>query len=224
MLLLLSISSFNIIDSKIDNYNTKEEIINIKESVEIKSIKENKYDKLIRKNNYFVGILNVNGTNINYPFVKYSDNDYYLNHSFDNKKNKAGWIFMDYRNNINFSDSNTIIYGHNRFDGSMFGSLKNILTSKWQKNKKNYIIKISTSKKIYSYKVFSIYKVTNTNDYLLINFNNESDHYNFIELITKRSKYDFKEKVNNEDKILTLSTCSGSKHKLVLHAKLIKIQ
>ena len=214
---MLSLSSVTIIDSKIDDYQIKEVLNDINQTI-------NESNKKKKLNKYYIGNLVVKGTNINYPFVQYKDNDYYLNHSFENKKNKAGWIFMDYRNSKDFSDDNTIIYGHNRFDGSMFGSLKNILTRKWQNNKNNYIIKVTTSEKEYSYKVFSVYKVKNTNDYLLINFDKESDHTNFIEHIIRRSEYDFKVKVTSDDKLLTLSSCSGSKHKLVLHAKLIKIQ
>ena len=49
---------------------------------------------------------------INYPFVQTSDNDYYLNHSFNKKYNDAGWVFMDYRNNASNFDKNTILYAH----------------------------------------------------------------------------------------------------------------
>ena len=60
--------------------------------------------KLKTKNSDTVGWINVNNTNINYPFVHYKDNDYYLDHSYDKKYNEAGWVFMDYRNNSVMSD------------------------------------------------------------------------------------------------------------------------
>ena len=53
---------------------------------------------------------------------------------------------MDYRNNVNTFDQNTIIYAHSRVDGTMFGSLKNILNTDWYQNKDNHIIKLSTKK------------------------------------------------------------------------------
>ena len=93
-----------------------------------------------------IGFIKVMGTNINYPFVQSTDNDYYLNRSYDKTYNNAGWIFLDYRNN-EFNDKNTIIYGHGRINGTMFGSLKDTLKSSWQNNKDNYIIKISDEEK-----------------------------------------------------------------------------
>ena len=70
--------------------------------------------KLLKENQETVSWITVNGTNINYPVVQHSDNEYYLNHSFDGSENSAGWIFLDYRNNIENTEKNTIIYGHSR--------------------------------------------------------------------------------------------------------------
>ena len=86
-------------------------------------------DNLFNQNNDIVGWINVPGTNINYPFVQTKDNKYYLTHSLDKSKNSAGWVFLDYRNDINNLSKNTIIYAHGRTDKTMFGSLKNILKS-----------------------------------------------------------------------------------------------
>ena len=56
-----------------------------------------------------------------------NNNDFYLKHSFDKKYNAAGWIFADYRNKLDGSDKNIVVYGHNRQNGTMFSSLRNIL-------------------------------------------------------------------------------------------------
>ena len=82
------------------------------------------FGELKKKNEDVVAWIKVNNTKIEYPVVKSKNNDYYLNHSFDKSYNIAGWIFADYRNKINEKDKNIIVYGHNRKDGSMFGSLK----------------------------------------------------------------------------------------------------
>ena len=74
------------------------------------------------------GWLQVSGTNINYPFVQRHDNEFYLNHSFYQKPNNAGWVFLDYRNDISNLDQNSIIYAHGRVNKVMFGTLKNIIT------------------------------------------------------------------------------------------------
>ena len=84
------------------------------------------FTNLLEKNGDVIGWIQIPGTNINYPFVQYSNNSYYLTHSFDKSYNLAGWLFLDYRNEIVPIDMNTIIYAHGRVDGTMFGSLKNV--------------------------------------------------------------------------------------------------
>ena len=167
-----------------------------------------------------IGFIKVMGTNINYPFVQTIDNDYYLNRSYDKTYNNAGWIFLDYRNN-EFNDKNTIIYGHGRINGTMFGSLKDTLKSSWQNNKDNYIIKISTEKENSIWQIFSVYKIATTSDYLQTTFS-DNEFESFISLIKGRSSYNFETNVTNEDKVLTLSTCYNDNDKMVVHAKLIK--
>ena len=160
-----------------------------------------------------VGWIKVEGTNINYPFVQTSDNSYYLTKSFDKKNNDAGWIFLDYRNNINNLDKNTIIYGHGRLNKTMFGSLKDTLNSSWQSNPNNYIIRLSTQNMNSIWQIFSIYKISFTSD---------EEYQNFIDLIKGRTMFNFNTNVNINDKILTLSTCYNDDEKMVVHAKLIK--
>ena len=127
---------------------------------------------------------------------------------------------MDYRNK-NFSDRNTIIYGHNRHDKTMFGSLKQTLNNDWLKNKENFIIKISTETENTLWQVFSIYHIKTTSDYLVTNFTNE-EFDAFIQMLIKRSIYNFNTKVNNTDRILTLSSCYRKSEKIAVHATLIK--
>ena len=71
-----------------------------------------------------IGWIQIEGTSISYPIMKGKDNDYYLKHTFEGNYNAAGSIFIDYTNNSNFEDCNTIIYGHNMKNGSMFGLLR----------------------------------------------------------------------------------------------------
>ncbi|MBE6157238.1 MAG: class B sortase [Firmicutes bacterium] len=178
------------------------------------------FTKLLEENDKTVGWVKIPGTNINYPFVQTNDNNYYLYHSFNNEYNQAGWLFLDYRNNME-NDQNSIIYAHGRVDGSMFGSLKNTLTKNWQDTKK-HIVKVSTPANNYIYEVFSIYRIKTTDDYLQINFNDEQNYNNFLINITNRSVYNFNTNVSTTDKIITLSTCYNETDKMVLHAKLIK--
>lgn len=168
------------------------------------------------------GWIQVNGTNINYPFVQTKDNKYYLKHSYDKSYNTGGWVFLDYRNNINSLDKNTIIYGHGRKDKTMFGSLKNILKSGWLNDTDNYIVKLSTETENTLWQVFSVYHIKTTNDYIKVKFKDNNEFLKWTNMLIQRSAYDFKTKVNENDNVLTLSTCYNKEEKVVLHAKLIK--
>ncbi len=182
------------------------------------------FTELLKKNADTVAFLKVNGTTINYPVVQTTNNDYYLTHAFNKQNNGAGWIFLDYRNNINNLDDNTIIYGHGRLNTTMFGSLKNIVKNNWYENTDNYVLNLSTPEENTLWQVFSIYHIPTETYYLTSNFGTEESHQNFINTIVGRSIYDFKTSVNTSDKILTLSTCYNDSERVVLHAKLIKKQ
>ena len=168
-----------------------------------------------------VAWIQVNGTNINYPVVQTSDNDYYLSHSFNKSHNEAGWVFMDYRNTLN-EDKNTIIYAHARLDKTMFGSLKSIIEDNWLNDESNYVVKLSTQYENSLWQVFSVYRIPTTSDYLVTEFYNDQDFNNFTNKLINRSTHNFNTTVDNSDRILTLSTCYNNYDKVVLHAKLIK--
>lgn len=165
-----------------------------------------------------VGYLTVNGTNIKYPVVQAKDNDYYLSHNFKKDNNKAGWIFADYRNKFDGTDKNIVIYGHNMKNGSMFSSLKNVLTNNWQEQKENMYINFITEKADSTYKVFSVYKIETENYYTTTAFNSKNFQI-FVDNIKARSNRNFNVEVKNTDQILTLSTCADDdRYRIVLHA------
>ncbi len=170
-----------------------------------------------------VGWLTVRNTNINYPVVQHSDNDYYLDKNYYGDRDYSGWVFMDFRNDVDVLQHNTIIYAHNRFNsGLMFGTLDNVLDEEWLDNKNNHIITFNTLYEEMSFEIFSVYEVKNTNDYIANNFNSDNHYLTFIELITGRSEYDFGVTVSTDDNILTLSTCYEYSNRFVVHARLIK--
>ena len=246
-IILLIVSIIHIIDWNKDNKDIEKQINDIENKIDVKEIEDKKAEKvnpekdknslyfkfikmplievdftnLLKQNKDTVGWLQVKGTNVNYPFVQGKDNDYYLKHSFNKTKNDAGWVFMDYRNNKNDWDQNTIIYAHSRLDTSMFGTLKNIFKSDWLKNRDNHIIRISTEKENTMWQVFSVYKIKTTTDYLTTSFSTQKEYQNFLNMIEKRSTFNFKANVTTDDKIITLSTCYNDTTKTVMHAKLI---
>ena len=185
-----------------------------------------KYEKVFEKlkeiNNDTVGWLTVNNTKIDYPVVQSSDNDYYLYRDYYKNKNRHGWIYMDYRNNIEDLSDNTIIFGHNLANQKMFGTLRYVTNPSWYKKSSNQIITFNTTKATMKWQIISIYKIPVTNDYLVANFASSEDKLNFLDMITQRSIYNFNATFDENTKIITLSTCSnGSKDRLVVHAKLI---
>ena len=185
-----------------------------------------KYEKVFEKlkeiNNDTVGWLTVNNTKIDYPVVQATDNDYYLYRDYYKNKNRHGWIYMDYRNNIEDLSDNTIIFGHNLANQKMFGTLRYVTNPSWYKKSSNQIITFNTTKANMKWQIISIYKIPVTNDYLVANFSSSEDKLQFLDMITQRSIYDFNATYDENTKIITLSTCSnGSKDRLVVHAKLI---
>lgn len=180
------------------------------------------FNELRNVNSNTVAWIAVDGTNINYPVVKSSDNDYYLSHSFNKSYNKNGWVFMDYRNNV-LQDKNTIFYGHNLLNGTSFGTIARIFTNSWYKSSNHKIIVLKDNEK-YIYEVFSNYYSAPVVDYLQVSFNNDSEFDTFIKKLKKKSKHKYNVSVSGSDKIITLSTCTDdNKGRKVVHAKLIGV-
>lgn len=209
-----------------ENKQNKNIIQDISNTVSIDENLDNKdkydidFESLKQKNNDIIAWIKVNGTEIEYPVVKTTNNDYYMNHSFDKSYNSAGWIFIDYRNKLDGEDKNMVIYGHNRRDGSIFGTLKNILTEEWYNNEKNYLIPFITESDKSAYQVFSIYRIEKEDYYITTNFKDDEEYEKFLDTIKARSIKDFGVEVTRQDRIITLSTCAdNNKYRVVLHAK-----
>mgnify|MGYP002620066906 CR=1 FL=1 len=183
------------------------------------------FSSLLKENKDTVGWIIVNNTNVNYPVVQANDNDYYLQHDFNKKRNSAGWVFADFRDDFSNFNQNMVIYAHGRKDKVMFGSLTNTLQKKWYTNLDNQIIQLSTIKYNTMWQIFAIYKVEAESYYITTDFSSDESFENFIQTMKDRSIYDFGVDVNKDDKLLTLSTCYNDNGiRLVVQAKLVKIQ
>ncbi len=183
------------------------------------------FTKLKKQNKDTVGWLIVNNTNINYPVVQTTDNDYYLKHAFDRSSNWAGWVFADFRNDFDVLSKNTVIYAHGRKDKVMFGSLMDTLKPKWYQNEDNQIIQFSTLKYNTMWQIVSIYKIEAESYYISTDFSSDESYEKFLQTMLDRSIYDFGIPLNKDDKLLTLSTCFNDKGiRMVVQAKLVKIQ
>lgn len=188
-----------------------------------KPLRENNLSALLNINSDTVGWLTVKGTNIDYPVVQTNDNEYYLTHNYKREHDYSGWVFMDFRNNSVNLNQNTVIYAHNRYYSEvMFGSLYKTLNEEWYTNEDNLTITYNTLHKNYSWKVFSIYKVPVTTDYLTTVFDTDEEFLKFTTMLKDRSEIPFNTQINENDKIITLSTCYENNRRLVLHAVLIE--
>lgn len=180
------------------------------------------FSSLNDQNSETVAWIQVPNTKIDYPVVQTSDNTFYLTHNFEKKNSKAGWIFLDYRNDQELSNQNIVIYGHGRLDNSMFGSLRDYLKDD-DFHENNRLIKLSTPTENRIYEIVSIYTIKPETYYLTTFFENSSKWEQFLTTITSRSIYDYGVTLKKEDQILTLSTCrDDNQNRVVVHARLIK--
>lgn len=113
------------ISSEINDNSIENKLIKIGDK-EIETV-EADFNKLKEKNADIKAWIKVNNTNINYPVVQANNNSFYLTHNLYKEQNSAGWIFADYRNNLETLDKNTILYGHNRLNDTMFAELEKYL-------------------------------------------------------------------------------------------------
>ena len=225
-IILFIFSSFKIIMWIFNNKANKEIAKEISQAITINEGNEDLKDKysvdfpmLKERNPDTVGFLKVNGTNIEHIVVKGTDNSYYLKHNFNKENNSAGWIFADYKNKVDGTDKNLVIYGHNMRDDSMFGSLKNILNDDWYNEEENKYVTFVTENDNSVYEVFSVYQVAEEDYYITTDFK-DNEFNDFIKTIQSRSKFDFSVYVSENDNILTLSTCANNnKYRVVLHAR-----
>ena len=148
---------------------------------------------------------------INYPIVQGKDNDEYLHRTYKRENLFVGSIFMDYQNSADFSDCNTIIYGHNMKDGSMFGKLSRF-TSDASIYKNSRYFWIITPEASYRYEIFSA-RICDVDGAVYTLFKGPGEEFqSWIRSMRRESQLntDIKEEdLLVTDKVVTLSTCTG---------------
>ena len=200
----------------------EEEITNLYRKYSSYKINDINFANLKEINSDIVSWLIVDGTNINYPIVQTKDNSYYLNHDFNKMSTINGWTFIDYRNNPNMNDNNTIFYGHNLYNKTAFGSISNLFSNKWY-NESNHKIIVLTESSKYEYEIFSLYYSEADSSYLRTNYESSEKYQEFLNSIKEKSVKNFSVDVTSNDRIITLSTCTDDNNgRKVVHAKLMK--
>lgn len=203
-----------------------------------KKIKLNNYYSAINKNSYkylnvinefrnkynnndIIGILNIKSLEISNLIMQGNDNNYYLNHLENKEKSIYGSLVLDYRTNINNSKIN-LIYGHmSSSNVTPFKKLEKYLDYEFYNNN-NKEIEIITEDNTYKYEIFSIAKIPKDEyKHLKINLS-DSDYINQLNWYKEISLYKEDKKININDKILILQTCtSNSNHFILVIAKLM---
>lgn len=216
----------------IDSYLDGKKIENLRDEVSVSSDeeptdkKEDKtvevpvdFDKLKKANPEIYAWISIPEVKVDYPILQSeSDNGFYLNHTVNGQKSVYGSIYTEDYNSKDFSDFNTLVYGHNMKNGTMFGSLKKYRDAEFFKN--NRFITVYMPGRILKYEIFAAYTWDNKHILLTRNFETGYNRKSYIEEIF--AVRDMKSQINKEitvtedDRIITLSTCMGDKSKRFL--------
>ena len=193
----------------------------------IKAPIEIDFDSLRAVNEDVIGWIYVEAMpDINYTVVKGKDNEEYLHATYEKNYNFAGTIFIDYENAADFSDCNTIVYGHNMKNGSMFGHLKNFIEKPEETYGKSRYIWILTPERNLRYDIMSAYTTgVNSETYTLFKGPGE-EFLDWMGNMIERSEIETViEEPVVQDKVITLSTCTGnSATRFVVQGKLSGVE
>lgn len=173
-------------------------------------------EELKKENEDIIGWLEIPNTNISFPVVQGTDNQYYMTHTYKKEDSKDGSIFLDKDYNWDLPSSNLLIYGHNNKNGNMFQGLLEYKEESYYKE--HPTIKFTTTKEDCEYEIISafksrVYYKSEKNVfryYYFINAESEEEYNNYVEESKKVSLYDTGKTANYGDQLLTLSTCEYS--------------
>ena len=181
------------------------------------------YNKLIKYNKDTIGYIKIKNTKISYPILQTTNNYYFKNKDFYNHDSLTGWIYLDYRVDKNNLKDNTIIYGKDMYDGSMFTTLKDILTTSYRIVNEDLLVDIYIKNIQHRYKIFSGYKTKYNTEDLKVKFNTLEEKKDFIQTIKEKSIFESEVTVDETSNILTLTTFTGdNKDRIVIHAVEVK--
>lgn len=172
--------------------------------------------------------IQIPGTKIDYPVVQREDNNgYYLNHTVEGEKKREGAIFTEDDNWKDFTDPNTVIYGHNMKNGSMFRGLHDYRDRKFFREHQKLLI--YQPDRILHYQIFAAYVYDNRHLLKSFSFEDEEVFERYLQSIFERKDMgmivDDEVEITADDKIITLSTCNGNdEQRYLVQAVLLYIE
>lgn len=187
------------------------------------------YQAILNKNQRLIGWVKIDDTIIDYPVMQTVNNEYYLDHNFNQEEDKNGCIFMDYQCDVVKGCDNIILYGHHMKSGKMFGTLNKYSNQSYYEE--HPVIQFDTIYEKGEYEVMYVFrsKVYSEEDvnfkyYQFINAVSEKEFNSYLNEMAALSLYDTGVTAAYGDKLLTLSTCDyqESKGRFVVVAKKIK--
>ena len=197
--------------------SVKEMQIDKKEITDKRSEQILKIEKLQKENSDIVGWIEIEGTNINYPVLQTTNNEFYLTHNYNKEYSKTGSIFLDKNVELNKPSTNFLIYGHRSIDGEMFEELIKYKKEKYYKA--HPTIKFTTVNDESEYEIIAVFlsrvyykKETDVfRYYYFIDAKNKEEYDYYINNSKKNSLYDTGKIAEYNEQLLTLSTCEYSK-------------
>ena len=187
---------------------TSDRIIESESSDRVGRVDKKRVDvtKIANVNSDLYCWLIVGYTGIDYPVVQTTNNDYYLSHSFEGKSYASGAIYTDFRNSRDIMENrNTVIYGHNMLDGSMFQPLLDF--GRYQEYFKNGTIELITEDAMYCFEIFSAREEDPNSGYIETDFEDDEAWIEFLYEMQERSNFKKNFQFDAESRIVTLSTC-----------------
>lgn len=166
------------------------------------------FDALHAINEDVVGWIYQEGTAVNYPVAQGEDNQEYLYWLINGDYNGAGTPFVDYRNKPDFSDRNTVIYGHNMNNGTMFADFHKYIDQEYYDTYPTMML--MTPKGDYTVEFFSGYISTLDTNAWQMHFNSDEEYSAWLETAMERSAFESEVVPTVEDRVITISTCSDS--------------
>ena len=163
------------------------------------------FQALAQINPDVVGWICIEGTDINYPVVRGTDNDYYLNHLFDGSENRSGCIFLDYRCSSDFSDRHSIIYGHHMKDQKMFSGLMSYKEQAFYDAHSTVLLLTPTEN--YRIRLFSGYVADDWSNSWELDLDG-TNMAQWLQDLQSRSCFTPVDSPEPTDRIVTLSTCT----------------
>ena len=164
------------------------------------------FTELLKVNPDIKGWIFGEGTNVDYPVLHTDNNDFYMDHLYNKEYNSSGSIFSDYRNRGDFTDRNTVLYGHHMGNGTMFGSIEHYASQDFYDSTPTMML--YTPEGDYLIELICGTHESGDDQFVEFDFKTEEEFQEYVESFRKRSTFKSDVQVQPGDKLISLCTCA----------------